>query len=84
MILNMVSDLLRSSPAKFGSVSMTYPDEAASALSPYIGIAEVKQRIICCCCRSIKSDKGVTTEEQEEVKDEPPPHHQPGVNLVSE
>lgn len=82
MMLNMISDLLRSSPAKFGSVSMTYTDEAASALSPYIDIAEVKERIL--CCRNIKSNKGVTTEEQGEEKDEPPPPHHPGVNLVSE
>lgn len=82
MILNMVSDLLRSSPAKFGSVSMTYTDEAASTLSPYIDITEVKERIL--CCRNIKSNQGVTTEEQEEVKDEPPPPHPPEVNLVSE
>lgn len=82
MIMNMVSDFLRSSPAKFGSVSMTYTDEAASALSPYIGIAEAMKRIL--CCRNIKSNKGVRTEEQEEVKDEPPPLRHPGVNLVSE
>lgn len=82
MILNMVSDLLRSSPAKFGSVSMTYTDEAASVLSPYIDIAESKDRIL--CCRNIKSNKGVTSEEQEELKDEPPPSHHPEVNLVSE
>lgn len=48
MILNMVSDLLRSSPAKFGSVSMTYGGGIASDSPPFLTASKETKRILCC------------------------------------